>query len=69
MAFRAAFNPLFLALALADEVEGNLHLLREPQGLYLDRLGRAFVWTALRCHTNAKLDLNDGKRQESLNQG
>lgn len=57
MAEFTVLDAFLVAFTLTDEVEGDLHLLRESQGLYLDGLGLALFWTTLRCHTNAKSDL------------
>lgn len=50
-------DTVLVAFTLTDEVEGNLHLLCESQGLYLDGLGLPLFWTALRSHTDGKCDL------------
>ncbi len=50
-------DTFLVALTLTDEVEGNLHFLSESKGLYLNGLWLAFFRTALRCHTDAKCDL------------
>lgn len=52
-------------MTVTDEVEDNLHLLCESQGLYLDGLTLAFIWTALRCHSDVKVDLNNGIRKKA----
>lgn len=50
-------DTILVAFALTDKVEGDLHLLCKSQGLYLNDLGLASFWAALRCHTDAKHDL------------
>lgn len=57
VAKRTVLNSLLVAFTLTDEVEGNLHLLCESQGLDLDGLRFAFFRTALRGHTDAKCNL------------
>lgn len=51
-----------MTVALTDEVEGNLHLLGESQGLYLDDLRLAFVWATLRGDADVKMDLKEHRR-------
>lgn len=50
-------DTLLAAFTFTDEAEGNLHFLRESQGLYLNGLRLALFWTAVRCHTDAEHDL------------
>lgn len=57
VAILTVLDTVLLAFTLTDEVEGNLHLLCESQGLYLNGLSFALFWTALRCHTDIKRDL------------
>ena len=62
-------DTVLVAFALTNEVEGDLHLLRKSQGLYLDDLRLALFRTALRCHTDAKHHLGmKGRKGESLTQ-
>ena len=53
-------NAVLVAFTFTDEVQGNLHFLREAQGLDLNglRLAIFFFRTALRSHTNAEHDLS-----------
>lgn len=57
MAEVAVLDAVLVALALADEVEDDLHLLRKSQGFDLDDLRFAFFGAALRCHADAERDL------------
>lgn len=57
VAERTVLHAVLVAFTLTDEVEGNLHLLCESQGLDLDGLRFAFFRTALRGHADAKCDL------------
>lgn len=51
-----------MALALADEVDDDLHLFGESQRFDLDGLGRpAFAGTALESHANGEIDLEKGR--------
>ena len=57
MAEFTVLDAVLVAFTLTDEVEGNLHLLCESQGLDLDGFRLALLGTALRCHNDAKHDL------------
>lgn len=57
MAELTVLDTFFVAFTLADEFEGNLHLLCKSQGLYLNGLRLALFRTALRGHTDVKSDL------------
>lgn len=50
-------DAVLVAVTLADEFEGNLHLLCKSQGLYLDGVRLALFRAALRCHTDVERDL------------
>lgn len=58
----AVVDGFTVAVALADEVEDNLHLLCESQGLYLDNLRIGFVWTTFRGDADVKMDLKEHRR-------
>ena len=60
---RTVLDAVLVALTLTDEVEGDLHLLGESQGLYLDGLRLALFRTALGRHADAKHDL--GMKEEA----
>lgn len=51
---------VLVALALADEVEDDFHLLCKSQGFDLDGLTLAFFGAALRCHADVECDLGEG---------
>lgn len=59
MAEITVLDCILVALTLTDEVEGNLHLLRESQRLYLDGLRLSLLWTALRFHADAERHLGN----------
>lgn len=59
-------DAVLVALTLTDEVEDDLHLLCESQGLYLDRLRLALLWTGLGCHTDAEYHLTERKYMRDL---
>lgn len=70
MAKVTVVDAVLVALALADEVEDDFHLLCKSQGFDLDGLRLASFGAALRCHTDAERDLgegNTGKSQNSIN--
>lgn len=62
VAERTVLDTLLVAFTLTDEVERDLHLLCESQGLYLDGLGLALFGTALRCHADGEHDLGMRER-------
>lgn len=61
MAFLAVGLAFLGAFALADEVEHNLHLLGEAQGLDLNHLRFALRWTLLGLDGNLKGHLGSGE--------
>lgn len=64
MAEAVVLHGVLVALALADEVDDDLHLLGEPQRFDLDRLARhVAVGAALKCHANGESDL-EKEREE-----
>lgn len=72
MAEVTVLDAVLVALALADEVEDDFHLLRKSQRFDLDDLSFAFFGAALRCHADVERDLGEGeyrrrKCQNSIN--
>lgn len=66
MAQRAVGDPVLVALTLADEVEDDLQLLCEAQGLDLNGLVLGFLFrAALGGHTDAKRDLRKRGKQQT----
>lgn len=64
MAEAVVLHGVLVAIALADEVDGDLHLLGEPQRFDLDRLAQHFAsGAALECHANGESDL-EKEREE-----
>lgn len=64
MAEAVVLHGVLVALALADEVDGDLHLLGEPQRFDLDRLAQHVAsGAALKCHANGESDL-EKEREE-----
>lgn len=60
MAEVTVLDAVLVALALADEVEDDFHLLCKSKGFDLDGLRLAFFGAALRCHADVECDLGDG---------
>lgn len=59
MAEITVLDSILVAIALTDEVQGNLHLLCESQRLYLDGLRLSLLWTAFRFHADAERHLGN----------